>query len=43
MIITALKILGYCILGSIVIEIAIALIAAIGVLISNFFGGDEWK
>ena len=41
--ITALKVLGYCILGSIVIEIIIALIVAIGVLISNFFGGDKWK
>ncbi len=41
MIITALKVLGYCILGSIVIEIIIALIATIGVLISNFFGGGK--
>ena len=41
MIITAVKVLGYCILGSIVIEIAIALIVAIGVLISNFFGDDK--
>lgn len=43
MIITSLKVVGYLILGSIVIEIVIALIAAIGVLISNFFGGDKWK
>ena len=41
MIITALKVVGYCILGSIIIEIVIALVAAIGVLISNFFGGEE--
>lgn len=41
MIITSLKVVGYLILGSIVIEIIISLIATIAVLISNFFGGDK--
>lgn len=41
MIITALKVVGYFILGTVVIEAIIALLAIIGVVIAHFFGGDR--
>ena len=43
MIITALKVFGYFILGSIIFELIVFSIGLIGVLIAHFFGGDKWK
>ena len=41
MIITALKVLGYCILGSIILEVIFFLIGGIIGLLAHFFGGDR--
>ena len=41
MIITALKVFGYCILGSIVLEVILFLIGGIIGLLSYFFGGEK--